>query len=123
VAWPKVTRPTELGGLGISNLQQLVWPSGWDGYGYRRENLIHRWHPFKYRFAPQQKAFFSLAIISEVGNGKNTLFWTDRWLHGQSVAQLAPNLFRTVSKRAKTRTVHEALDELRWVQDIQGDLQ
>jgi hypothetical protein len=25
VAWPKVTRPTELGGLGISNLQQLGW--------------------------------------------------------------------------------------------------
>lgn len=27
-----------------------------------------------------------------------------------------------VSKRAKKRTVHEALDELRWVQDIQGAL-
>lgn len=25
VAWPKVTRPTELGGLGISSLQQLGW--------------------------------------------------------------------------------------------------
>jgi hypothetical protein len=61
------------------------------------------------------KAFFSLAMILEVGNGKNTLLWTDRWLHGQSVAQLTPNLFGTVSKRAKKRTGHEALGELRWV--------
>ena len=63
-----------------------------------------------------------MAIISEVGNGKNTLFWTDRWLHGQSVAQLAPNLFGIPSKRAKKRIVHEALNESRWVQDIQGAL-
>jgi hypothetical protein len=25
IAWPKVTQPCELGGLGISNLQQLGW--------------------------------------------------------------------------------------------------
>jgi hypothetical protein len=26
IAWPKVTQPPDLGGLGISNLQQLGWP-------------------------------------------------------------------------------------------------
>jgi hypothetical protein len=26
------------------------------------------------------KAFFSTVLISEVGNGANTLFWTDKWL-------------------------------------------
>jgi hypothetical protein len=34
---------------------------------------------------PSIQAFFSMAIASEIGNGKNTLFWTDKWIHGQSI--------------------------------------
>jgi hypothetical protein len=61
-------------------------------------------------------------IISEVGNGMNTLFWTDRWLHGHSLEKLVPHLFGSVSGRAKKRTVHEALTDMRWVADIRGFL-
>jgi hypothetical protein len=61
-----------------------------------------------------------VAIISEVGNGRNTLFWTDRWLHGQSLAQLVPNLYGSVPNRARKRTVFEAMTELRWARDIRG---
>jgi hypothetical protein len=28
------------------------------------------------------KAFFVVAVISEVGDGEHTLFRADRWLHG-----------------------------------------
>ncbi|WVZ85337.1 hypothetical protein U9M48_032277 [Paspalum notatum var. saurae] len=80
LAWPKVTRPLELG----------------------------------------VKAFFEVAIVSEVGNGKNTIFWTDKWVQGQSLAQLAPNLFGSITNKAKRRTVFEAATDLRWVQDIRG---
>jgi hypothetical protein len=37
------------------------------------------------------QSFFSVAIISKVGNGKNTLLWTDKWLHEQSLDE--PHLF------------------------------
>jgi hypothetical protein len=63
-----------------------------------------------------------MAIISEVGNGRNTFFWTDKWLHGQSLALLLPHLFRAVSNRAKKRTVFEAPTEMRWISDIRGAL-
>jgi hypothetical protein len=29
---------------------------------------------------------------SEVGNGASTLFWSDRWIAGQRVADIAPRL-------------------------------
>jgi hypothetical protein len=65
---------------------------------------------------------FSVAIVSEVGNSKNTLFWTDRWLHGQSLDKLVPHLFGSISRGAKKRTISDALTDLRWVADIRGTL-
>ena len=69
------------------------------------------------------RSFFLVAIISEVGNGSHTLFWTDRWLHGQCIADLAPRLYATVPKRRiKKCIVQEALTDRTWVKDIQGAL-
>jgi hypothetical protein len=36
-----------------------------------------------------------------------------RWLHGQSPVQLVPNLFWSITNRAKMGTVLEALTEMR----------
>ena len=68
------------------------------------------------------QAFFRVAIVSKVSNGKNTIFWTDRWLHGQSLDQLVPTLFGSVKKQGKRqcKTVYEAITEMKWVQDIRG---
>ncbi|WVZ80205.1 hypothetical protein U9M48_027698, partial [Paspalum notatum var. saurae] len=68
-------------------------------------------------------SFFSMAIYNEVGNGGHTLFWTDKWLHGQCIANLAPQLFRLVSKRkASRRTILQALTQNAWISDLQGAL-
>jgi len=37
---------------------------------------------------------FAIAIVMLVGDGTNTKFWIDRWLHGQSISDLAPNLIK-----------------------------
>jgi hypothetical protein len=66
------------------------------------------------------KAFFRVAIVSEVGNGKNTIFWTDRWLHGQSLDQLVPTLFGSVNNKTRKKTVYEAITEMKWVQGTRG---
>ena len=82
-----------------------------------------RWADLTIHVPGQVRAFFAAAIYSEVGNGAATLFWTDRWLHGQSIADLAPRLFATISvRRRKKRTVQEALTNQAWIFDIQGAL-
>jgi hypothetical protein len=42
-------------------------------------------------------------VTTEVGDGRNTLFWKDKWLHGQSIAQIAPTLVELVPRRVASR--------------------
>jgi hypothetical protein len=43
--------------------------------------------------------FFSIAVHAEVGNGALILFWTNQWMHGQCIADLAPRLFAAIPKK------------------------
>jgi hypothetical protein len=45
------------------------------------------------------RAFFSIDMVTNVGNGNTSLFWTDNWLEGIPIAGLAPNLFALILKR------------------------
>ncbi|GJM87684.1 hypothetical protein PR202_ga03662 [Eleusine coracana subsp. coracana] len=64
---------------------------------------------------------FAISVITSVGNGANTLFWTDRWVHGCAISDLAPQVFAQVPARvARSRTVAEAFNDQRWEQDICG---
>jgi hypothetical protein len=68
------------------------------------------------------KAFLSVAIVSVLGNGQNTLFWTDNWVHVQNLARLVPHIYGVVSKRAKMISVFDVATNMRWVSDIRGVL-
>jgi hypothetical protein len=119
IAWSMVTRPPELGGLGISHLQNLGWALRMTWLWMQKTEPDRPWTFFPIQVHHSVRAFFSVAIVSEIGNGRNTFFWTDRWLHGQSLDKLLAHLFGSVSGRAKnSRTVFEALTNLRWVADI-----
>jgi hypothetical protein len=66
---------------------------------------------------------FSVAMQTELGDGKNTLFWSDRWLHGQKITDIAPRLVAVAPrKRINKRTVYEALMTRQWISDIPGAL-
>uniref|UniRef100_A0A0A9AH68 Uncharacterized protein n=1 Tax=Arundo donax TaxID=35708 RepID=A0A0A9AH68_ARUDO len=53
----------------------------------------------------------------------HTFFWTDRWIHGQCIADLASRLYAAIPKqRVQRRTVQEAVTNRAWVSDIQGAL-
>jgi hypothetical protein len=69
------------------------------------------------------RSFFSTVLVSEVKNGASTPFWTDKWLLGQKVSNLAPRLFAIIPKwPANKRTVLEALINRKWISDIKGVL-
>lgn len=123
VAWDIVCRPYELGGLGLPNLKYLGWALRMRWLWLRRTEPQRPWTQLDIQVPDQLRAFFSIAVNVEVGNGAQTMFWTDRWIHGQSIADLAPRLIAAIPKqRQQRRTVQEALHNRSWVQDIQGAL-
>jgi len=121
ITWPKVSRPKELGGLGILDLQKFGWALRMRWLWLGKTDPNKPWAAFAVTTHKNTHALFALAVTTVVGNGKNTKFWTDRWLNGSSIEQLAPHLFACVPKRrANKRTVSEALLDDNWVRDIQG---
>ncbi len=66
---------------------------------------------------------FSMAVKTCIGDGQSTLFWMDRWLEGKTVSEIAPNLTKLIAKNTVRRcTVVQALDNKKWVTDINGPL-
>lgn len=123
VAWPKVCRPLELGGLGIADLQKMGWALRMRWLWLQKTEPNKPWSGLQFPVHKVVRSFFSAAMCSEVGNGNHTLFWTDKWLHGQCISELAPRLFLLVSKRnASKRLVSEALPNHAWIVDLQGAL-
>ena len=52
-------------------------------------------------------------------NGNNTLFWSDRWLNGCCILDIAPEVAAKVDKKTlSSRTVAKGLVNRLWVRDI-----
>jgi hypothetical protein len=56
-------------------------------------------------------AFFKASTRYVAGNGLNTFFWSDPWINGKCIQDLAPELWAVVLGRKHNRhTMVEALD-------------
>ena len=122
IAWPKVCRSQELGGLGIADLKALSialkarWP--W----LKRSEPSKPWANLPIQVSREVAGLISVAVITEVGNGSNTLFWEDKWLDGKRIQDIAPLVYALVPKSSSRRTVLKALTEEKWTEDIQGEI-
>ena len=123
MAWERVQRPLEYGGLGVHNLEFLGCALRIRWLWAQKTDPARPWAGLPVQVPRNAKALFDVAVNALVGNGEKTLFWTDRWVGGHTLVEIAPNLFRTVAKRTtKRRTVAQALQNRKWVDDIQGAL-
>lgn len=123
LAWPKVTRPLHLGGLGIHDLKSLCWALRMRWLWLRKTQPDKLWASFPIQVHESVRALFPIAMITNVGDGNGTLFWTENWLHGSSLTIIAPHIVSLVSKQIRNkRTVREALQDYQWTQDIRGAL-
>lgn len=87
----------------------------------QKTNQDRPWAGLHVLVPAKAKALFDVAVDAVFGNGEEILFWKDRWLDGHTLAELAPNLVKTVPKRiANRRTVVQALTVQ--VHDIKGAL-
>jgi hypothetical protein len=73
---------------------------------------------------PNVVALFNIALESQVKDGRNILFWKDKWLMGCCLEDLAPAVVAAVPSRIRReRTVADALQEYVWPADIRGGSQ
>jgi hypothetical protein len=111
------------GGLGVRDLERLGWALRICWLWFMKTDTSRPCAGLNVQIPWQARALFDMATKVIVGNGENTKFWTDRWLHGKRVADMAPNLFRAIPKLvAKRRTVSQAVHNRSWVSNIKGAL-
>jgi hypothetical protein len=123
VAWERVQRPLEYGGLGVLNLEYMCWALQVRWLWLGKTNPSRPWYGLDIPVHKNSVTFFNTALQSQVGRGDNTLFWHDKWLLGCSISDLAPTVVAAVPmKTQQQRTVVEALNNHRWTRDIQGGL-
>ena len=112
IAWSKVCRPHELGGLGISDLKSLGWALRVRWLWLQKTEPDRPWSTLPFRAHNCVQALFSMAVETVVGDGTTTLFWKDRWLHGMRIEDLAPRLLSFIPERkCNQRTVKEAVSD------------
>jgi hypothetical protein len=123
VAWGKVTHPKEFGGLGISDLQRLNWALRVRWLWLEKTDPSKSWADLPLQSSSTLKSMLSTALTTEVGDGRNTLFWRDRWLMGLSVEDLTPHIFALAPARiANRRTMAEGIVEMAWIRDLRGTI-
>jgi hypothetical protein len=118
-----VSRPLNFGGLGIHNLklQGCALQARW--LWLQKSDASMPWRGLDLPIQPQVKKFVYISVVTAVGNGANTLFWSDRWLEGFYVYEVAPQVYQKVYKKLIcTRRVAQALDNSSWVRDIKPPL-
>jgi hypothetical protein len=105
VAWTCVTRPSDLGGLGMLDLNTL-------GYALRLQwELLARVDPSQSWTALAAKpehvvrTMFEATTSVQIGDGRQILFWQEKWLDDISIGGLVPELYLAVSKRPVGMTV------------------
>jgi len=123
LAWPKVCRPPDLGGLGIPDLQIQGYALRMRWLWAKRTDPNRPWSALPDRVESIVLDMFNASISIQIGNGQRSYFWTDRWIQGRSIKDLAPALLAAVRPRAqRQRTVAEGLSNRAWVRDITGAL-
>jgi hypothetical protein len=121
VAWGKVCRPLEMGGLRMSSLKELGWALRMRYLLQEKTDSSHPWSALPVQVPDKTRVFFVIAMHTEIGDGTSTLFWSDRWLNVHRVVDIAPRLLADIPKRRVNKcTVRETLIEHKWVSDIRG---
>ena len=106
LAWPRVCRLPDLGGLGIIDLQLFGYALRMRWLWLRRTDDTRSWLHLPDVTERPVEQLFSASIFIELGDGNKALFWTDRWVQGKSLLDIAPCLCNAVgSTIKKQRTV------------------
>ena len=112
-----------MGGLGVIDLHKhgIALRLRWEWL--RRTDPSRPWQGLCLTADKSVVQVFGSLVKWRVGAGDKTLFWKDRWIHGATIAEVAPLVATSVRTQvANRRLVREALDMHSWMNDVVGDL-
>lgn len=89
VAWSMVFEPTWSDDLGVPNLQWLKMALQERCPWLQQMDSERPWKEFTFKVPNEAVALFRSMMHSTLGNGRDTLFWEDRWLGGYMIEELA----------------------------------
>jgi len=118
VNWPTVTRPKDLGYLGIPDLEKfgralhLQWL--WQDWGEESKP----WAGADLPCNETDRLLFNLSTKITVGDGAKARFWHNSWLEGEAPKYLAPHLFELI--RRKNKSVQQELRNNSWIRSLRG---
>jgi hypothetical protein len=119
VAWSRVQRPRQLGGLGVldpplfGRALQMRW------LWLQHTDADHCWSSFPIKVDNNTRAFFKASMRWQVVDDTSILFWSDNWMGGQCIHDITPHLVVVVSQWAmKNRQVASTLVNHAWIADI-----
>ena len=121
--WALVCRPVELGGLGVRDLQRtgIALRARW--IWLQRTDPDRPWAPLPIPHDPDASAIVRASTVWDVGDGRSCRFWSDHWIDGRCIADIAPLVHCLVSRRTrKNRSVHDGPTDRAWIRDISGVL-
>lgn len=123
VAWQRICRPKEFGGLGTLDLriQGITLRLRWEWL--KRTDDSRPWQGLSLTSDRKVQDAFDGLVHWEVGASDRALFWRDRWIHGARVAEIAPLVWAQVSTQViNRRLVSRGLTDHDWTLDIRGEL-
>lgn len=122
-SWPTVCRPTDHGGLGISDLRLTGFALQTKWLWLQKVDRDRAWSQLPIQMALEVQAFFRASTYTIVGDGRRAIFWEDRWIHGDSPAELAPCLAQLITRQTRRcMTVRDGLTNRAWTRRISGGL-
>lgn len=76
VAWEKVSRLIDLGGLGIHNLEIMGWAYQMRWLWLEKTRSDCPWAGLEIAVHSNNLAVFAISVVTSTGNGASTLFWS-----------------------------------------------
>jgi hypothetical protein len=63
--------------------------------------LFSMWAGLDLQFSTKERQMFFASTFMTIGDGNTAKFWTDRWIDGQAITEIAPAVTELVSKRTR----------------------
>jgi hypothetical protein len=113
VKWDLVYRPKELGGLDFHDLVHFgrALHHRWLWYHWMDDE--RSWQGMALPCDEDDQALFQASPEIKLGNGRNAIFWHNKWLNSLVLKNIAPSLYRKA--HFKKRTVVKELLNNSWM--------